>query len=275
MLQAKLEQVRSQLRSFPSALVAYSGGIDSSLVAYLAAQELGDRAIAVTAVSASLLPEDLEAARSQAEWMGIAHEQIQTDELANPNYASNPSNRCYFCKSELHDRLQPLAQSRGFAVVLDGVNADDLGDHRPGLQAAAERGVRSPLAEAGISKLEVRQLARELGMPWWDKPAMPCLSSRFPYGEAITAEKLARVGAAERYLRQLGWQSIRVRSQQDTARIELPSTDLQRFVAETDLPVLVSHFQSLGFRYVSLDLEGLVSGKLNRALTAACAGDRS
>lgn len=275
MLQAKLEQVRSQLRSFPSALVAYSGGIDSSLVAYLAAQELGDRAIAVTAVSASLLPEDLEAARSQAEWMGIAHEQIQTDELANPNYASNPSNRCYFCKSELHDRLQPLAQGRGIAVVLDGVNADDLGDHRPGLQAAAERGVRSLLAEAGIGKLEVRQLARELGMPWWDKPAMPCLSSRFPYGEAITAEKLSRVGAAERYLRQLGWQSLRVRSQQDTARIELPSADLQRFVAETDLPTLVSHFQSLGFRYVSLDLEGLVSGKLNRVLTAPCAGDRS
>jgi uncharacterized protein len=191
---------------------------------------------------------------------------VQTHELDNPNYASNPVNRCYFCKSELHDTLRPLALDRGYPYVVDGVNADDLGDYRPGIQAAKERGARSPLAEIGITKLEVRQISQFLGLPWWDKPAQPCLSSRFPYGEEITLEKLHRVGRAERYLRDLGLRNLRVRSAGDTARIEIPAEDIKDFVADNDLGALVSAFQGHGFTYVTLDLEGFRSGKLNQDL---------
>ncbi|WP_268836208.1 ATP-dependent sacrificial sulfur transferase LarE [Synechococcus sp. Nb3U1] len=262
----KLEQATQIFAEMEQVLVAYSGGIDSTLVAKLAWDQLGERALAVTAASPSLLPEDLEEAIEQAQQMGIRHEIVQTHELEDPNYAANPINRCYFCKSELHDTLRPLAQSRGYGYVVDGLNADDLSDYRPGVQAALERGVRSPLAEVGISKLEVRQLSRHLGLPWWDKPAQPCLSSRFPYGEGITAEKLRRVGAAERYLRSLGWRQVRVRSEKDTARIELPPQHIQEFILKTDLEALVKAFQAAGYLYVSLDLEGYQSGKLNRVL---------
>lgn len=177
-------------------------------------------------------------------------------------------NRCYFCKSELHDTLKPIAIERGYPYVIDGVNADDLQDYRPGIQAAKERGARSPLAEVGVTKLEVRQISQYLGLPWWDKPAQPCLSSRFPYGEEITISKLQRVGRAEVYLRKLGYQNIRVRSSEDTARIELPPEQIQDFIFNTDLKELVQLFQSYGFVYVTLDLEGYVSGKLNRVLLA-------
>jgi uncharacterized protein len=183
--------------------------------------------------------------------------------MDNPNYTSNPVNRCYFCKSELHDTLKPLAAARGYPYIVDGVNADDLQDYRPGIAAARERGVRSPLAEVGISKTEVRQISQHLGLPWWDKPAQPCLSSRFPYGEEITVEKLRRVGRAEIYLRQLGYTSCRVRSQGDTARIELPPAEIQAFILNTELPQLVSTFQDYGFVCVTLDLEGYRSGKMN------------
>jgi pyridinium-3,5-biscarboxylic acid mononucleotide sulfurtransferase len=249
-----------------SALIAYSGGIDSTLVAKVAYDVLGDRALAVTAVSPSLLPEDLEEACIQAETMGICHELVQTHELDNPNYATNPVNRCYFCKSELHDTLKPLALERGYPYVVDGVNADDLGDYRPGIQAAKERGARSPLAELGITKLEVREIAKQLGLSCWNKPAQPCLSSRFPYGEEITIAKLQRVGKAEAYLRKLGFSVLRVRSEGDTARLELPPDQIQEFVLNTDLPTLVVQFQSFGFVYVTLDLEGFRSGKLNQVL---------
>ncbi|MEB3359071.1 MAG: ATP-dependent sacrificial sulfur transferase LarE [Synechococcales bacterium] len=266
MLSYKLETLKALFSKMERALVAYSGGVDSTLVAKIAYDVLGDRALAVTAESPSLLPEDLEDARIQAAAIGIAHEVVQTHELDNPSYASNPVNRCYFCKSELHDTLKPLAQQRGYPYVIDGVNADDLGDYRPGIQAAKERGARSPLAEVGVTKLEVRELSRLLGLPWWDKPAQPCLSSRFPYGEEITVAKLRRVGQAERYLRQLGYRELRVRSHGDTARIELPPQDIQPFVATVDLPALVDTFQTYGFLYVTLDLEGHRSGKLNRVL---------
>jgi uncharacterized protein len=266
MIVAKLDQLMVLLGRMDRALVAYSGGIDSTLVAKVAYDVLGDQALAVTAHSPSLLPEDLDEARAQAVTMGIAHRVVATHELDNPNYAANPVNRCYFCKSELHDTLKPLAQQWGYPYVVDGVNADDLGDYRPGIQAAQERGARSPLAELGITKLEVRQMARHLGLPWWDKPAQPCLSSRFPYGETITAAKLQRVGRAERYLRQLGLRDLRVRSTGDTARIEIPAEQIRPFVANQDLEGLVQTLQSYGFTYVSLDLEGFRSGKLNQTL---------
>lgn len=266
-LMQQLQQLQQIFQEMDRALIAYSGGIDSTLIAKIAYDTLGDKALAVTAVSPSLLPEDLEDARIQAAEIGIAHEEVTTQEMANPNYTSNPVNRCYFCKSELHDTLKPLAVSRGYPYVVDGVNGDDLHDYRPGIQAAKERGARSPLAEVGLTKVQVRQLAKFLDLPWWDKPAQPCLSSRFPYGEEITVEKLQRVGRAERYLRKLGLKNLRVRSEGDSARIELPPEQIKEFVLITDLPALVAAFQEFGFIYVNLDLEGYRSGKLNQVLT--------
>ncbi|OKH21724.1 TIGR00268 family protein [Hydrococcus rivularis NIES-593] len=266
MLEQKLARLKAIFAEMDRALIAYSGGIDSSLVAKVAYDVLGDRALAITAVSPSLLPEELDDAQIQADEIGIRHELVETHEIENPNYTANPVNRCYFCKSELHDTLKPLALERGYPYVVDGVNADDLKDYRPGIQAAKERGARSPLAEAGIAKAEVRQLSKQLGLSWWDKPAQPCLSSRFPYGEEITIAKLQRVGRAEVYLRKLGWKNLRVRSEGDTARIELLPEQIKEFVFTTDLPQLVSTFQSYGFVYVTLDLEGYRSGKLNQVL---------
>jgi len=267
MLTEKLEELRNIFAQMDRALIAYSGGIDSTLVVKIAWDVLGDRALAVTAESPSLLPEDLSDAKIQAIEIGIFHQIIQTQEMENPNYTSNPVNRCYFCKSELHDTLKPLALSLGYPYVVDGVNADDLRDYRPGIQAAKERGARSPLAEVGITKAEVRELSKFLGLPWWDKPAQPCLSSRFPYGEEITIAKLQRVGRSELFLRKLGWQNLRVRSEGDTARIELLPEQIKGFVLNTDLSQLVAAFQEFGFVYVTLDLEGYRSGKLNQVLS--------
>jgi uncharacterized protein len=272
MLTEKLEQLKALFVEMEQAMIAYSGGVDSTLVAKIAYDILGDRALAVTAVSPSLLPEELEDASIQAATIGIPHQIIQTHEMENPNYTSNPVNRCYFCKSELHDTLKPLARKLGYPYVVDGVNADDLHDYRPGIQAAKERGARSPLAEVGITKAEVRQISQELGLPWWDKPAQPCLSSRFPYGEEITVAKLQRVGRAEIYLRKLGYQNLRVRSEGETARIELPPEQIKEFVLKIDLPSVVCAFQEFGFLYVTLDLEGYRSGKLNQVLNRETLG---
>ncbi|MGF1482498.1 MAG: ATP-dependent sacrificial sulfur transferase LarE [Cyanophyceae cyanobacterium] len=269
MIDRKLAELKALLAQMENALIAYSGGIDSTLVARVAHEVLGDRALAITAVSPSLLPEELEQAQLQAAQIGIAHELVYTHEMDNPHYTANPVNRCYFCKSELHDTLKPLAIQRSYPYVVDGVNADDLKDYRPGIQAAKERGARSPLAEVGITKADVRQISRSLGLPWWNKPAQPCLSSRFPYGEEITVAKLQRVGRAEVYLRQLGYPNLRVRSAGDTARIELPTEQLKEFVLNTDLAQLVAVFQDFGFVFVTLDLEGYRSGKLNRVLENA------
>ena len=266
MLELKLERLRNLFVEMDRALIAYSGGIDSTLVAKIAYDVLGDRALAVTAKSPSLLPEELEDAIAQAQSIGIAHQIVETHEMDNPNYSSNPINRCYFCKSELHDTLKPLALELGYQYVVDGVNADDLQDYRPGIQAAKERGARSPLAELGITKMEVRKIARSIGLACWNKPAQPCLSSRFPYGEEITIPKLNRVGRAEIYLRRLGYENVRVRSSEDTAKIELPADSIQQFVASTNLIELTQTFRSFGFVYVTLDLEGYRSGKLNQVL---------
>ena len=266
MSEQKLQQLKNLFTGMEQALIAYSGGVDSTLVAKIAYDVLGDRALAITAVSPSLLPEELVDAQTQAAQIGIAHELVETHEMENPDYTANPINRCYFCKSELHDTLKPLALQRGYPYVVDGVNADDLQDYRPGIQAAKERGARSPLAEIGVSKVEVRSISRSLGLAWWDKPAQPCLSSRFPYGESITVTKLQRVGRAEIYLRNLGYQNLRVRSIEDTAKIELPADKITQFVQQIDLPQLVQAFQDLGFVYVTLDLEGYRSGKLNSVI---------
>lgn len=265
-----LGALRQRIASLPAAIVAYSGGVDSALVAAIAAEQLGDRALAVTGISPALAPHLRSEAQQQAAWMGIQQQELPTAELNDPAYSSNPENRCYACKRELHSVIAELVgqldeQWRG-ASVLDGVNRDDLGDHRPGIEAARERGVSSPLAELQIDKAGVRALSRALGFPWWDKPAQPCLASRFPYGEGINAERLQRVGAAEAWLRQRGFQELRVRSQGETARIEVPPSALQRLVEEPNRTAVVEALLGLGFSAVSLDLEGLVSGKLNRAL---------
>jgi len=273
-LEQALDQVRQGLAAAPAVVVAYSGGVDSALVAALAVEQLGERALAITGVSPALAPHLRAEAVQQAAWLGLRHQELPTTELADPAYASNPDDRCYACKRELHRVLAPIAAAAGpGAVVLDGVNADDLQDHRPGLVAGQEAGVRSPLALAGIDKAGVRQVSRALGLPWWDKPAQPCLASRFPYGEPITAGRLQRVAAAEAWLRQRGYRDLRVRSQGQTARIELAAAELPHLLGvmqhEGLRQDLVQAFVDLGFTAVSLDLEGLVSGKLNRSLLGA------
>jgi uncharacterized protein len=267
-LREALNALRRSIAAHPTVLVAYSGGVDSALVAAIAAEQLGERAQAITGVSPALAPHLRQEARQQAAWMGIRHREIPTAELNDPAYSSNPADRCYACKRELHALLAQLLKESGTpsAVVLDGVNHDDLGDHRPGIRAAQERQVISPLAELGISKAGVRAISRALGFPWWDKPAQPCLASRFPYGEAISAERLQRVAAAEAWLRQRGFQELRVRSQGEAARIELPPAQLATLLEPGLREALVAAFLDLGFTAVSLDLEGLVSGKLNRGL---------
>jgi uncharacterized protein len=265
-----LEVMRHSMEAYGRVVVAYSGGVDSTLVAALAAERLGERALAITGVSPALPPYLLEEARAQARWLGLRHREIPTAELLDPDYASNPSDRCYACKRELHGVLARIRGEAGNAQVVDGVNLDDQQDYRPGLRAAREHGVRSPLAEAGVDKAGVRQLSRALGLPWWEKPAQPCLASRFPYGEPITAGRLQRVGAAEDWLRRQGFAEVRVRSQGETARIELPANALETVCGQLACgslrEELVRVFLGLGFNAVALDLEGLVSGKLNRDL---------
>jgi len=267
-----LDAIKRSLDALGHVVVAYSGGVDSSLVAALAAERLGEGALAITGVSPALAPHLLAEARAQAHWLGLRHREIATAELEDPAYSGNPPDRCYACKRELHGLLARIKAEAGAAQVLDGVNLDDRQDHRPGLRAAREHNVRSPLAEAGVDKAGVRQLSRALGLPWWEKPAQPCLASRFPYGEGITAARLQRVGAAEDWLRQQGFADVRVRSHGETARIELPASCLdavcERLATGRLRTEMVGAFLALGFNAVALDLEGLVSGKLNRDLTA-------
>ncbi len=260
----QLEALRHWLAKPSGLCIAYSGGVDSALVAAIAFEQQGARALAVTGVSPALAPHLLEEARHQARWIGIRHRECGTEELQDPSYSSNPVDRCYACKRELHRHLKQVIPESGDALVVDGVNLDDLGDHRPGIQAAREAGVRSPLAELGIDKATIRTLSRALGLPWWDKPAQPCLASRFPYGEAITAERLRRVGAAEAWLIANGFTRVRVRSQGLAARIEVPKAQIRDLLNLSEGGTLVPKLLGMGFTSVSLDLEGLISGKLNR-----------
>ena len=264
--QGQLDQLRQRIRHYGRVCVAYSGGVDSALVAAIAQEQLAEAALAVTGISPALAPHLREEARLQAQWLGIAHQEVMTAELQDPAYATNPTDRCYACKRELHRHLAEISRAAAGAQVLDGVNHDDLGDHRPGIDAAREVGVCSPLAELQIDKATVRRLSKALGFPWWDKPAQPCLASRFPYGEGITASRLSRVAQAERWLQQRHFDQVRVRSQGETARIEVPAERLAELMQEDLRQELVQAFLQLGFTAVSLDLEGLVSGKLNRSL---------
>ena len=264
--QGQLDQLRQRIRHYGRVCVAYSGGVDSALVAAIAQEQLAEAALAVTGISPALAPHLREEARLQAQWLGIAHQEVMTAELQDPAYASNPTDRCYACKRELHRHLAEISRAAAGAQVLDGVNHDDLGDHRPGIDAAREAGVCSPLAELHIDKATVRRVSKALGFPWWDKPAQPCLASRFPYGEGITASRLSRVAQAERWLQQRHFDQVRVRSQGETARIEVPAERLAELMQEDLRQELVQAFLQLGFTAVSLDLEGLVSGKLNRSL---------
>ncbi len=266
-LVSKRDQLLALLGSFGSVAVAFSGGLDSTVLAKAAQLALKERAIAVTGVSASMAAGEFEECQELARQIGIRHEILQTKELSNPAYQRNDANRCYHCKAELFLQVEKLCQRLAVAVVVDGSNRDDHGEHRPGLRAAQERKVRSPLAEVGLSKPEIRRLAKHWNLPTWDKPATPCLSSRIAYGETVTPERLAMVDQAERFLRQQGFQPLRVRYHKgDMARIEVAVEAIPRLVAPALRCELVEYLKSLGFKYVSLDLEGFRSGSLNQVL---------
>jgi uncharacterized protein len=267
----KLAELRAILASYQSVVVAFSAGADSTLVAKVAADVLGDRALAVTSSSESLAERELVEALSYAESLGINHRVIYTNELSNPDYLANPSNRCYHCKTELYDHLVELAQREEYRHVANGLNLDDLGDYRPGLQAAREHGVRAPLQEAGLTKSDVRAISKLLDVPTWDKPAMACLSSRVPYGEAITPEKLRQIDHAEQVLRDLGYRQLRVRHHGQVARIELPTDDMVEFVTR-HAATATERLKELGFLYVTLDLQGFRSGSMNEVLAKRSGG---
>jgi uncharacterized protein len=262
----KEHQLRAMLQSFGSVIVAFSGGADSAYLAYVANDELGDRALAVTGDSASYPSFQRKLAERLKNVCGLSHEVMFTEEFNNPNYTSNPPNRCYYCKTELYEKLTQMAKERGFRIVCDGTNADDAGDYRPGREAARERGVRSPLLECGMTKVEIRELSRHAGLPTWDEPASACLSSRVPYGQVVTIEKLSMVDRAEMSLKELGFKQVRVRHHGDVARIEVGCGEMPRALNPEMARAMSSALKLLGFKFVTLDLEGYRTGSLNESL---------
>ncbi|MEX2173843.1 MAG: ATP-dependent sacrificial sulfur transferase LarE [Pirellulaceae bacterium] len=264
-LEHKRNALLAAIAKLESCAVAFSGGVDSAVVAKAAALALGERAVAVTGASASLAAGELEQATELARLIGIRHQVVQTDELASPAYSRNAPDRCFHCKTELYTRLDQLLPELGVRAVVNGANADDLNDYRPGMQAAANHRIHSPLADCGITKAEVRELAAAWGLPVWDKPATPCLSSRIAYGQAVTPERLAMIDGAEQLLRGLGLKECRVRYHQgDLARIEVPLGELPRLVEADQRRELATALRQLGFKFITLDLEGFRSGSLNQ-----------
>ena len=265
--QTKERELARLLVSYGSTIVAFSGGVDSAYLAYVANRELGDRALAVTGDSASYPTFQRGLAEQLTSQFGIRHRIVFTEEFEDPNYTSNPPNRCYYCKSELYSRLRRLADENSFESICDGTNADDVGDYRPGRQAALEMGVKSPLLECGMTKADIRALAHQAGLPVWNEPASACLSSRVPYGEVVTIGKLSMVDKAEMALRELGFRQVRVRHHGDIARIEVAEEEMSAALHPEMAQRMSAALKGLGFKYVALDLEGYRTGSLNEGLT--------
>jgi pyridinium-3,5-biscarboxylic acid mononucleotide sulfurtransferase len=264
--QQKLAKLEDLLKAMGEVIVAYSGGVDSSFLLWAAHKVLGTRACAVTGRSGSVASGQIEEARQLAKDLGARHIVLDTEELDNPLYVQNPTNRCYHCKTELFTKLEAFAAREGIRWIIEGSNLDDMQDYRPGMQAAAEHKVRSPLKEAELTKAEIRSLSKEAGLPTWDKPAMPCLSSRIPYGMLVSLEKLSMIDRAEAYLRSLGFRDLRVRHHDTIARIELPPNDFPKLLQGNMAAEITSTLKEYGFKFVTLDLQGFRSGSLNEGL---------
>lgn len=265
-LTAKYEALQNILLEMGSVLIAYSGGVDSSLLLKVSADTLGNKVFAVTGTSETYTPRELKDAKDLVAELGVRHLLIATKELSNEQFASNPPERCYFCKKELFGKLRGLADENSVTWILDGSNFDDVDDFRPGMQAAAELGVRSPLKEAKLTKDDIRVLSRMLGLATWDKPSAACLSSRFPYGDAITSEKLTAVEQAEQFLSDYGIKGLRVRVHGNIARIEVPRAAMPVLIDEKNAKEIAARFKELGYDYITLDIEGFRSGSMNEPL---------